>query len=432
VPSGPSLEESEDALLEGDRPFEPGTARAALTHPTFRRVFFGAFASNIGSWMQNVVLGAYAYELTKSSVFVGVVTLAQLGPSLLLAFIGGLVADVVDRRRLLIAVSLEQLAFSLVLALLVSTEDPSRLAIIGAVLAIGIGQSLYAPAYSALLPALVPREDLAGAISLNSAQMNGSRVIGPAIGGVLFAAFGPGWVFALNAVTYLFVIGALMSVHLPPVQRDTDGPRGLRKALVGIEVARRDRVVGRALVTVALFSFFCLPFVGQMPVIAAENLGLDPRSGTYGAFYACFGLGAVVGALSIGTVFAKRDRAVMVRRGLLGFAASMALFALLRGPKFAYPVVAILGFAYFLTITSLSTALQERLDDRVRGRVMALWIMGFGGTVPLGVMAAGPVIDAMSASTVLAISVVGALLLAWFADVRAPEGQPAVAPSPAG
>jgi MFS family permease len=416
-----SLEESEDALVDGDLPFEPGTARAALRHRTFRVVFFGAFASNIGTWMQNVVLGAYAYELTHSSVFVGVVTLAQLGPSLLLASIGGLVADVVDRRRLLILVSVEQLVFSLVLAAIVAQPDPSHAAIIATVVAIGIGQSMFAPAYSAVLPALVGHEDLGGAISLNSAQMNGSRVIGPAIGGLLFVNFGPSWVFAINAVTYLFVIAALLMVRLPGVEVDHSGPQGMRRLLVGFDVARRDRVVGRALVTVTLFSFFCLPFVGQMPVVADDNLGLGPKSTAYGIFYACFGLGAVVGALSIGTVFARRSRATMVRAGMAGFSVSLAVFALLRSPGPAYFVVAVVGFTYFATITSLSTALQERLDDAVRGRVMALWIMGFGGTVPFGALAAGPLIDSTSATAVLLGGAVVAALLAWFADVRPPS-----------
>jgi MFS family permease len=420
MPPVVSLEDSEDALLDGDRTFEPGTARAALAHRTFRTVFFGAFASNIGSWMQNVVLGAYAYSLTKSSVYVGLVTMAQLGPSLLLASVGGLVADVVDRRRLLIIVSIEQLLFSLVLAAIVAQDDPSRLAILAAVFAIGVGQSLYAPAYSAVLPALVGREDLPGAISLNSAQMNGSRVIGPAIGGILFAAFGPSPVFVINAVTYLFVIAALAIVRLPPVVPIVEGPQGLRRLLVGVEVARRDYVVGRCLMTVALFSFFCLPFVGQMPVVAADNLGLGPKSAAYGVFYACFGLGAVIGALSIGTVFARRSRATMVRAGMFGFSISLAVFALLRSPGPAYPVVAVLGFMYFATITCLSTALQERLDDAVRGRVMALWIMGFGGTVPLGAMVAGPLIDATSATAVLLGGALVALGLVWFADVSDP------------
>src|SRR5687767_12344797 len=122
-PSTPSEEESADALMEGDVPYRPGTARAALAHREFRVVFVGAFLSNIGTWMQNVVLAAFAYELTRSASFVGLLIFAQLGPLLLLSIVGGVLADTFDRRKLLIIVSFEQMAFSVLLALLTSAEN---------------------------------------------------------------------------------------------------------------------------------------------------------------------------------------------------------------------------------------------------------------------------------------------------------------------
>ena len=169
-----TIEDAEDALVHADQSLVPGTARTALRHPDFRRLYFGAFGSNIGSWMQNAVLGAYAFELTGSATFVGLITFAQLGPLLLLALIGGALADQFDRRRLLIAVAVEQLGFSLVLAWLTTSDDPSRVALVGIVLAIGAGQAVHAPTYSAVLPGLVGQRDLAAAISLNSVQMNAS------------------------------------------------------------------------------------------------------------------------------------------------------------------------------------------------------------------------------------------------------------------
>src|SRR3954463_2146838 len=209
------LEDSADALVDGDRPFVLGTARDVLRDRTFSTIYFGAFASNIGSWMQNAVLMGYAFSLTKSATFVGVIVACQLAPSLFLSIIGGWISDLVDRRTLLIVVSLEQLAFSLGLAAVTRSSNPSHTGIVLMVLAVGLGQAIYAPAYSALLPSLVPREHLAGAISLNSAQMNGSRVIGPAIGGVLLHLVGASWVFFGNALTYVAIMVALMMVRLP-------------------------------------------------------------------------------------------------------------------------------------------------------------------------------------------------------------------------
>ncbi|HEY2813817.1 MAG TPA: MFS transporter [Acidimicrobiales bacterium] len=420
-----TVEDSEDALIDGDRPFVPGSARDVLRDRVFKVVFFGAFASNIGTWMQNAVLMGYAFTLTHSATYVGVIVFAQLGPLLLLSAIGGWVADIVDRRMLLVWVSVEQLVFSVALGLVVRAENPSQMWIFLMVLAIGIGQAMFAPAYSALLPSLVSPENLAPAISLNSAQMNGARVIGPAIGGVLLHVVGAEWVFYGNAATYLFVIAALMAVKLPPpAGYDAASGRGFRQLTAGLRVAKADRVVRRSLVTIFVFSAFALTFVGQLSVVAEENFGIDADSLGYGLMYATFGVGAALGALSIGTVLAKQSLAALVRVGMLGYAITLAVFALLRAPGVAFPVVAVLGFFYFAMVTSLSTALQERLDDSVRGRVMALWIMGFGGTVGLGNLIAGKVIDATSVTAVLLVNAVVALGLTWYADVRVPVDAP--------
>ncbi len=410
-----TAEDAEDALVDADRVFAPGTARAALRYPTFRRLYWGAFGSNIGSWMQNAVLGAFALELTDSASFVGLIVFAQLGPLLLLAPVGGALADVLDRRLILIVVAVEQLLLSVALAVLTTADDPSKVALVALVFAIGVGQAIHAPTYSAALPALVEREDLAGAISLNSAQMNASRVIGPAIGGVLYAVVGVSWVFAVNAATYLIVIGVLVVIRLPRVEQDPDEPKGLRRLLGGIVVARQNRTIRRTLLTMALFSLLCLPFVTQMPVIAERNLGIDARSAAFGLFYACLGAGAVIGSLSIGTVFADHSKRRLVRQGLAVYAVSLGVLAFIRAPLAAYPVTIIVGSAYFGTVTSLSTVLQEELDDRVRGRVMALWVMCFGGTVPIGGLIAGPVIEATSVTAVMVFGAVMAAVLGGYA-----------------
>jgi len=416
----PSIEEIEDAVVDGDHPLGTGTAVSALRHRTFRIVFLGAFASNIGTWMQNVVLGAYAYDLTHSSTFVGVIIFAQLGPSLLLAMVGGLIADKVDRKKFLIVLSLEQLLFSLILAWVVRTPSPSHVLLVAMVVMVGVGSAMFGPAYSAILPALVTRRDLPGAISLNSAQMNASRVIGPAVGGVAYHFVGPAWVFAGNAATYLFVVAALMIVSLPRLAPAPQHASRWRELTAGITTARADRVVGRCLVTVFVFSLLALAFIGQMPVVAAHNLGIEPKSADYGLLYACFGTGALIGAISIGTVFARSSKPMIVRVCLLGYSVALSAFALLRAALPAYFVVAVVGAFYFAFITALNTALQTRLADAVRGRVMALWIMGFGGTVALGNLIVGPVVSAVGITAVLIFGAGVALVLAWYADVRVP------------
>jgi predicted MFS family arabinose efflux permease len=253
--------------------------------------------------------------------------------------------------------------------------------------------------------------------------MNLSRVIGPAIGGVTFAAFGPSWVFLGNAVSYLFVIAAIARLHLPAAHmpEDIEEERGLRRLTSGFRIARRDPVIGRALITIATFSSLCLLWVGQFPVFAAENLGLDEESLAYGLLYACFGLGAAVGSISIGTVFARTSKAVLVRQGLLAYAALLAVYALLRTPAPAYVVVVLLGAAYFGSITALNTAMQARLANHERGRVMALWMMGFGGMVSVANLVLAPLVDAVGMPPLMIFGALVAVWLARFADVRSPE-----------
>ena len=418
-PCDPCVEESEEAWLEGDTRFVPGTARSALSHPVFRTIFIGGFLSNIGSWMQQVVLGAFAYHLTRSPVFVGALIFAQMGPVLVLGPVAGVVADLFDRRRLLLVITAVQLASAGVLAWVVRVDDPSQFAIVVCVVAGGVANAVFMPAYSALLPYLVGRADLPGAISLQSAQMNLSRVIGPAIGGLAFSQFGPSPVFWGNAASFLFMAAALLRVRLPEVPAPDDSAEaGWRRLTSGFRIARRDPVVGRALVTIATFSTFCLLFVGQMAVFAAEDLGIAEDSTAYGVLYACFGLGAAVGSIAIGTVFAKTSKAMLVRRGFVAYAVTLAAFAMLRGPALAYPVIVVLGAVYFGSITALNTAMQARLANHERGRIMALWMMGFGGMVSVANFAFGPLIREVGLPPLMLGGAVVALALARYADLR--------------
>src|SRR3954470_13204435 len=203
---GPKLEDVEDALVDGDVPYQRGTAAAAIRNRNFRIVYIGTFSSNIGTWMQNVILGKYALDLTHSGFFGGLLYFGQLGPLLFLSMMGGLLADRVDRRRLLVSLQVVQGLLSFALAAVAWSANPSHVLIVVIVFAIGIANALGAPGLSAILPTLVPREDLTGAVALMSVQMNLSRVIGPAIGAAIYARLGAGPVFVINAGTYLFAV----------------------------------------------------------------------------------------------------------------------------------------------------------------------------------------------------------------------------------
>lgn len=396
------------------RPPTPGTARAALAVPAFRTLWIGSFASNIGTWMQQVALPAYAERRWGSATFVGLLIFAQLGPLLVLSVVAGVIADKVKRKALLVAMQAVQMGFSLVLAAL-ALGEPSKAAVFCAALGVGIGNAFNAPAWQATLPVLVGRENIPGMVSLNSTMVNGTRVFGPALAGLLLPVVGVSGIFAINAATYLFVIVALLLIAVPDPERKA--AEGWRAVLVGFRVAREHPVVGRCLVAITTFSFFSIVWVGQFAVVAARNLGMDPQSMEYGLLYAVFGLGAAAGGLSIGTWLADADKLVLTRRLLFAYAVVQLAFAFVTVPWLAFVVIPVMGFCYFGFTTSLLTVLQAELDDAVRGRVMALWFMGFGGTVSLSSMAFGPVIDATNAHVPLMSGAVVAALLAWWLDL---------------
>ncbi len=396
--------------------FRPGSARAALAYPDFRRMWIGSFASNIGTWMQNVVLPAYVYERTGKASIVGLLVFAQLGPLLLLSIPAGVIADRFDRRRWLIAMQLVQLTFSVLLFPLAASDAPIW-SLFAVALGVGIGNALNAPAWSAMLPTLVSKADLPGSISLNSTMINGSRVVGPIIVAVLSPlGVTTSQFFLLNAVTYLFVVMALLATHLGPPPK-VHHEQGWRQFTAGVRLAKSKPVVSRLLLSLTTFSFLSLPYVGLFPAVAELNFGIQEKSSTYKWLYATWGFGAALGGLAIGTVFVSWDKRRLIRLGFGSFAVCLTAFALVREPIGAFVAGFFLGISYFGTTTSMMTIVQSRLADHERGRVMSLWFMAFGGTVPLGNLVFGPVIDAVGARWVLVGGAVWALFLSWWCDI---------------
>jgi MFS family permease len=185
-----------------------------------------------------------------------------------------------------------------------------------------------------------------------------------------------------------------------------------------VGIARRNRAIGRLLITLFTFSLISLPYVGFFSAVARENFGVEKGSTSYEWLYATWGFGACMGGLAIGTVFVGWDKRRLIRRGFLAFALCLASFALARTVWQALVVGAMLGFAYFGTTTAMATVLQTRLADHERGRVMALWFMAFGGTVPVGNLIFAPLFDAIGARWVLLIGAAWAVTLAWWCNVE--------------
>jgi MFS family permease len=398
------------------QPPRPGTARAAFSYPDFRIMWTSNFLSSIGTWMQNVLLPAYVYERTRSATVVGVFIFAQLGPMLLLSIPAGVMADRFDRRKWLLFAQIVQMTGSVALGICAIADSPIW-TLFFAQMTVGIGNAINAPAFSAVLPSLVRPEDLGGSISLSSASVNGSRVTGPILVAVLVSwGATTGQVFIFNAATYLFVTWAVMRITLPP--NNSKKEEGMKALTGGFRVARERKSIGRILLTMSSFSLLSLAYVGLFPAVADLTFGIEPKSVSYKWLYATWGTGALLGALAIGTVFASVDKRLLARRGFLSFAIAMTAFATVRNVPLAFITSFFLGIAYFGTTTSLMTVLQSRLELQIRARVMSLWFMAFGGTIPIGNVIFGPLMDAVGSRPVLYLGAVWALLLSWWCNIE--------------
>ncbi len=416
MPSTPTSQQTSPAAPSQHR-HRPGTARAALAYPAFRILFIGTALSSVGTWMQNFTLPAYLDDRTGSASLVGLTIFVQLGPLLLLSIPAGMLADRVNRTRLVVAMQTTMLVLSVVLAALVANHA-AIWSLLLVQLGIGVANTVNAPAFAASLPMLVSRDDLPGAVSLNSAMINGSRIAGPAFAALLSViGFSTAQLFLVNAATFLFLIVPLLYwVTLPQVASNAP-EQGWRKIASGINIVRRRRVLSRSLTTMFLFSLACLPYVGLFPSVARLNFDLDATGGGYKLLYIVWGMGAFFGALAVGTWLSRRDTRRLIPLGLLLFAGALGTFAVLSNFVVALPVAFALGFFYFMTATALSSVMQRNLADGERALAMPVWFMAFGGTVPIGNLIAGPIMDQIGARWVLGFGAAFAVLLAWWANL---------------
>lgn len=400
-----------------DHGYKPGTARAALSYRGFRIIFIGLTLSNVGTWMQNFTLPAYIDDRTGRPALVGLMVFAQLGPLLVLSIPGGVIADRVSKQKLQLTMQSVSVLLTIAIAFFIARHH-ALWTIFAAQLGIGIANALNAPAFQSSMPLLVHRRDLPGAISLNSAMMNGTRVAGPVLAAVLaVAGLSVSNIFLINAVTYLFFIASLLIVRMPDV-RSGSTARGLKSLTVGLKIAKERLVLGRLLLGMFLFSLFSLVYIGLFPSIVRLNFGVAASSTTYRWLYATWGAGAFLGALAVGTFLIEIDRRLLIVRGFIGFAVSLFVFSQLRGPLLAFPVGFVLGFFYFMTATAITTTFQLNMKNTERATVMPLWFMVFGGTVPIGNLLFGVVIEWVGARAVLGFGAAFAVFLAWWVDLR--------------
>jgi MFS family permease len=373
---------------------------AAFTYRDFRVLWFGAFTSTVGTWMQKVAQSWLVYDLTKSSFFLGLDDFLGQLPILLFTLVGGVIADRHDRRRLLVGSQYVQMTAAFTLAALVFFGHVRIWHILLLSFATGFAQAFGGPAYQSLVPSLVGKKDMANAIALNSIQFNLARVFGPLIATVALI-LGTAACFALNGLSFLVVIVALMSLHVRHIKPSDPRPI-LDEMRGGIDYARSHRSIIALMVLAFLTTFLGLPLVTFLPVFVREVFHGPIEQLTY--MMASSGAGAVVGALVVAWLGRSKHMGIALLVVQVVFGAAVAAFAASRVYWWSCLLLFVAGAALIAVFSMTASLVQHIATDRLRGRVMSIYMLAFRGGMPLGSLAGGYLASRTSAPSVLFVN----------------------------
>jgi len=401
----------------------------SFRHRAYTLFWSGAFVSNTGTWMQASVIGLLAYGFRHSEADLGLVTFISQIPSLFLALPGGVLADRVDKRRLIIWAQVFLMFQAIAFGALYVTGNLSASTPIASLawvsflgLVAGVLTSLSFPAWQAILPDLVPRPVLLNAIALNSAQFQSARMLGPvaAFGVMLVAGSAAGMadVFWINAISFLFVIGALLAVRVSPHAPDKRADaahEGMWTSLTeGVRYAATHRMIGIVILSTAILTFVGMPYVFLMPAVAEKVLGYHGVAAYTPINYVLLtanGFGALLGALIVASLPHEIRRERLMRWTILATAIVLLVFAFTPWLWLSVALSALAGACVLTTNSLANTSVQANVPHRLRGRVMSVYIMGFLGVMPLSAAAFGPLAEAIGTSWAIAGGAV--VLLAW-------------------
>jgi len=383
----------------------------AFQYRDFRLMWIGACTSSIGTWMQIVAQGWLIYRLSHSAFLLALDQFLGGIPIFLLSLIGGVVADRVERRRILLGSQYIQLASAATLTVLVATNTVHVWEILSLSLVSGFAQAFGGPAYSALIPTLVEREDMPNAIALNSIQFNLAVTIGPALGGLALARLGEAWCFGLNALSFVAPVIALSLIttrFLP--QKTTDSMLSSLKQ--GIQFVRRQGSMEALIVLAFCMTALSMPLRTYFPVFVKDIFRRGPE--TYGQLLSLMGIGSICGSLAIASMgnFKHKGRVALTMLIVLG--AAISGFAFSKSLAVSYAVVILVGFAMMTVFATVTSLVQLITTEEMRGRVMSVYNCAFRGGMPMGNLVSGWLVPVFTAPVVLGVNGFVLMLLAAY------------------
>jgi MFS family permease len=386
----------------------------ALRHPNYRLFFFGQSVSLIGTWITRIASSWLVYRLTDSEFLLGLVTFVGQIPSLVLSPIAGVYIDRWNKHRVLVITQVLSMFQSAMLAFLTLSGRIT----VGDVLVLqtiqGLINAFDTPARQSFVVQMVEdRADLPNAIALNSALVNGSRMIGPAVGGVLIAAVGEGWCFALDSISYVFVIGSLVAMNVTRAVKAADRTPVITALTAGYSYVSGFAPVRSGLLLVALISMLGMPYQVLMPVMASDVLG--GGANTLGVLMTATGLGALLGSVYLASRHTVLGLGRRIAQAAMLFGVALIAFSFSTNLWLSLLLLPFTGMGFIVTLAATNTVVQTVVPEPLRGRVMSFYTVAFLGTAPIGSLLAGVAAERIGAPLTIAIG--GAACLAggaWF------------------
>ena len=382
---------------------------SALHYREYRLLWLGAFTSTTGTWMQTMAQGWLVLEMTDSAFLLGVDGFLATGPMLIFSLFGGVIADRVERRKVMLFSQYLQMSFAFILAALIWSEQVKVWHIFVLSFLTGSAQSFSGPAYISLLPLLVRREDVPNAIAMNSMQFNLARVIGPVLAGLAYVAWGPAVCFALNGLSFLAVIIALLLMRAIPAPLAETKSGVLDEMRAGFRFVFHRPLLMKLTFLAFVGTFLGMPLVTFLPVIARNIFHLGANG--YARMLTVYAVGSVLGALFIAASAHQQNRGRIALMLQLCFAALLFAMAWSRSLPVSFALLLLAGACIVGVIALYSSLVQLTTSDAMRGRVMSIFMLAFRGGMPLGSLVAGYVTHRLSITTALAVN--GALLAAF-------------------
>ena len=390
----------------------------ALKYPNYRLWFTGQTVSLFGTWMQRTAQGYLIFEITRSPVYLGYVGFAYGIPSWLLMLYGGVAADRFSRRKVLLLAQASMMILALILAGLTFAGVVQPWHIILLAFLLGCANAFDAPARQAFVTDLVEKEDLTNAIALNSSMFNLATVVGPAIAGITYAAFGSAWCFTINGLSFIAVILALALMKLPPFQAISRQVSISSEVRIGLNYAARKPLIRTIIINLGIISLAGLGFVTLLPVWAVDVLGGD--STTNGFLHTARGLGALSGVLLIAAIGQTYSKGRLFTIGTFVMPIFLILLSFTNIMPASFLALFGVGWGFMVIINLSNTLVQTHVADELRGRVMGIFTLTFFGLMPIGSLINGAIADKIGAPQTIQINALILLVASFLLYLRFP------------